>query len=580
MAKNNRTYSRAEENYIARQEIEEGIDRSRLQNLEKENISLKTKIQSEHDQAFQKGFESGHQKGMEIGYQNGLKAKLKKYKHKIFPIPKNLSPPNIETKIIVFDTSVLMQYPDIINNICQKLEGSFIFIIPNVVSDELDENKSWSHEAREVSRFLNKVIYAHGAQTSDIYNYQNNRIILADIDRKEAIKRLPGGHRLSNDKIIVLIAAVWRENFPEHKVWLLSLDNNLLNYAGATTQGINILFPKGSIPKVEMPKPYEEVELDNETLNCLNNPETGNKIPTEIISEKYALHPNTLIKEKNSAKFFTVSSDGNFLLESYKISKNRDSYFQIHMGIKPRNTEQKMALNSLLDPKIPLVFLIGTAGTGKTLLALLAALLQLEISKENYTKNGKKKKKPYNNNDDYYYINRKTYERITISRPHVPMTKKGAGGGDIGWLPGDEKHKMAPWLRPVMDNLKNILPLKFTRGKEHLEFLDIESIKKQINIEALTYIRGRSYGNEYMIIDEAQNLEPRIIKTILTRPGEDTKIILTGDPYQIDNQYLSQTNNGLVVAAEISKHLSQTATHVLEEVERSELAKVIGSLPF
>jgi len=210
------------------------------------------------------------------------------------------------------------------------------------------------------------------------------------------------------------------------------------------------------------------------------------------------------------------------------------SYISEVFGIRPKNYEQIFAFDALLDPSIPLVSLVGIAGTGKTLLSVAAGLKMI--------------------------LESKFYKKMLVSKPVIPM------GKDIGYLPGSIEDKMKPWLQPVYDNLEFLCSLK---GKKVDEYL---SKKYIIEVEVLSYIRGRSIPNQYIIIDEAQNLTPHEIKTIITRAGEGTKIVLTGDPFQIDNPYLDNSSNGLVYVASKFRG-SPLAAHVsMFKGERSELA--------
>ncbi|ODN30672.1 PhoH family protein [Fervidobacterium thailandense] len=209
-------------------------------------------------------------------------------------------------------------------------------------------------------------------------------------------------------------------------------------------------------------------------------------------------------------------------------------------GIQPRNKEQLFALDALMDDSISLVSLIGIAGTGKTFLALAAALQKTLLEG--------------------------VYDRIIVARPLVPM-----GGKDIGYLPGALEEKISPWMSGVMDNLEYLCRLNSVSFKELMK-------KDIIELEALTYIRGRTIPKQFIIIDEAQNLTPLEVKTILTRAGDGTKVVLTGDPYQIDTPYLDENSNGLVYAA--SKFRGQKiACHIiLQKGERSELATLAAQL--
>ncbi len=220
-------------------------------------------------------------------------------------------------------------------------------------------------------------------------------------------------------------------------------------------------------------------------------------------------------------------------------------------GIQSRNIEQRMALELLMDPDVSIVTLVGQAGTGKTLLALAAGL---------------------------HLVQREhLYDRILVSRPIVPL------GKDIGYLPGNKEEKLSHWMEPIFDNLDYLLrrtqpdqppagakkqPRLLTPQERIAQLLDNDTLE----LEALTYIRGRSISKQYIIIDEAQNLTPHEVKTVISRAGEGTKVILTGDPYQIDNPYLDASSNGLTYAAERLKELPLHGHVTLHQSERSLLA--------
>lgn len=204
-------------------------------------------------------------------------------------------------------------------------------------------------------------------------------------------------------------------------------------------------------------------------------------------------------------------------------------------GIKPRNKEQQFLLDALMDPNIEVITAIGKAGSGKTICAIAAGLEQtIDESTQRYT-------------------------RVIVSRPVQPL------GKDIGFLPGTMEEKMSPWLMPIQDNLQ------FLMGNDKLT-LDIYMQKGTIEIEALTYIRGRSISNAFIIIDEAQNLTTHELKTIITRVGEGTKIVLTGDVEQIDNVYIDATTNGLTHAVEKFKKFELASHITLLKGERSKVA--------
>ncbi len=211
-------------------------------------------------------------------------------------------------------------------------------------------------------------------------------------------------------------------------------------------------------------------------------------------------------------------------------------------GIQPKNMEQSFALDSLLNDDIALVSLAGKAGTGKTLLAIASGL--------------------------YKTLDENHFKKLLVSRPVFPM------GKDIGYLPGSVEEKLNPWMQPIFDNID------FLMGSENKSSNRAQELINQgmISIEPLTYIRGRSIPNQFLIVDEAQNLTPHEIKTIITRAGQGTKIVLTGDVYQIDNPYLDAANSGLAYISEkFKKHA--IASHVnLQKGERSELAELASNI--
>jgi PhoH-like ATPase len=213
------------------------------------------------------------------------------------------------------------------------------------------------------------------------------------------------------------------------------------------------------------------------------------------------------------------------------------------VGIRPRNKEQSHALDLLLDENIRLVTLVGKAGTGKTLLALAAGLKRT--------------------------VEDGMYTRMLVSRPVMPL------GRDIGFLPGDVDEKLNPWMQPIFDNLEFLFSSGTRKGpRAYAELLE----SGQLQVEPLTYIRGRSLPQQYIIVDEAQNLTPHEVKTIITRSGDGTKIVLTGDPGQIDNPYVDSASNGLAVAADRFRGEKVAAHIVLTRGERSELAELAANL--
>tara|TARA_R100001198_G_C5216545_1_gene200079 strand:- start:94 stop:1335 length:1242 start_codon:yes stop_codon:yes gene_type:complete len=254
------------------------------------------------------------------------------------------------------------------------------------------------------------------------------------------------------------------------------------------------------------------------------------------------------IKENDSVMLKSEINEKKTALSRYKngkFVKIRDYNKKGVWGVRARNKEQAFAFDLLMDQNIPLVSLVGKAGSGKTLMAIAAAIAQTI--------------------QDPFDPQENLYKKIVLSRPVQPM------GKDIGYLPGTMEEKMHPWLMPLQDNLQFLLGNDQATLEEYMD-------KGIIEIEALAYIRGRSISNAFIIIDEAQNLTLHEIKTILTRVGENTKIVLTGDVEQIDNVYVNQTSNGLVHAVEKFKEYELAGHITLQKGERSALATLSSKI--
>ncbi len=211
-------------------------------------------------------------------------------------------------------------------------------------------------------------------------------------------------------------------------------------------------------------------------------------------------------------------------------------------GIHPRNVEQSFALDCLLNDDVKFVSLVGKAGTGKTLMAIAAGL--------------------------YKTLDEGRFQRLLVSRPIFPM------GRDIGYLPGDVEQKLNPWMQPIFDNVEYLMGADKKAAGRAQELIN----QGMLNIEPLTYIRGRSIPNQYLIVDESQNLTPHEIKTIITRAGQGTKVVLTGDCYQIDNPYVDSSNSGLTYSVERFKGHKISAHVTLQKGERSELAELAANI--
>ena len=338
----------------------------------------------------------------------------------------------------------------------------------------------------------------------------------------------------------ILATAMWvRDNNPDSFVALVTKDVNLRLKAKAAGMAVQDYLTD----KVE----EEKLENSQREVQIMN-------LPSDVLQE-LAYGPETSVQwdkvTKNRPlanslfKFNWENGTGDTICARYDADRDRIVLVKSHeaYGIRPRNDEQKMALDALMNRKVELVSLTGGAGTGKTLLALAAALEQEQ-----------------------------EYDQIIISRPTVIL-----GNQDIGFLPGDQKAKMSPFLQPLMDNL-NVIKEQFKPTSREAQRIDGMLTQEKLIIEPLAYIRGRSLGKCFFIVDEAQNLTPHEMKTIITRAGEGSKMVFTGDIFQIDQPYLDQWSNGLT-------HLGEKLTgqklfeHVfLRKGERSALSEMAAKL--
>ena len=442
-------------------------------------------------------------------------------------------------KIFVLDTNIILHDYKAI----RKFQDNDI-VIPIAVIEELDKfkkgNDALSFNARGFMRTIDRLTEGKmfGKNGVPVGKGLGNIKIEPNHPFPDNMKDL--FHDDIQDHRI-LSTAIWvRDNNPDRFTALVTKDINLrmkAKAAGMVAQ--DYLTDRVEENRVEDSQKAVQVidNLSPELLQELRYRQ-NNSIDWKAVGKKEPM-ANQLYKFKWPGDCGEVVC-GRYDTDADRIVlvKSREAY-----GIKPRNDEQKFALDACLNRKIQLVSLTGGAGTGKTLLALAAALEQ-----------------------------EKDYDQIILSRPTVIL-----GNQDIGYLPGDQKNKMTPFLQPLMDNLNVIKSLYRPSSKEYQKLEGLVNNEKLL-ITPLAYIRGRSLGNAYFIIDEAQNLTPHEIKTIITRAGEGTKMVFTGDIFQIDQPYLDQWSNGLTHLGE--KMAGQRLfEHVfLRKGERSELSEIASKL--
>ena len=435
-------------------------------------------------------------------------------------------------KIFVLDTSVILHD----HNVLDCFEENDI-AIPITVLEELDKfkrgNDTKNYEAREFIRILDRLSNAYTLQDWIPINGEDKgkfKIILEnDTNEADAVKIF--GNK--NDHHILNAALSLKITAKDSKVILVSKDINLRLKAKA----LNITA-----------EDFETGKIDRDST-LYTGKQLVENIESEYINKLYKqgnISDTNVIKDKLTANGFYIMKNGKSSVLSYynplddcleRVEK------QYVYGIKPRNAEQTFALHALLNPDIKLVTLQGVAGTGKTLLALASALEQHNL-----------------------------YHQIVLARPIVPLSNK-----DIGYLPGNADEKINPYMQPLFDNLKFI---KNQFGQNEKKYRKIEEMEDdgKLNISALAFIRGRSLSNVIFIVDEAQNLTPHEVKTIITRAGENTKIIFTGDVFQIDTPYLDEQSNGLSYLIDRLKGNELFAHITLEKGERSELANLANEL--
>ena len=436
-------------------------------------------------------------------------------------------------KIFVLDTSVLLFDHDAITSFEENDVA-----IPITVLEELDQfkigNDTKNFEAREVIRFLDKLSGNNGLNTWIKLGAKKGKIkvIMDSLSLKKINAEDIYGSQKNDHKIIN--AAISLQNEEENaNVILVTKDINLRLKAKA----IGLISEDFETGKVKNIKKFSVglPIIDNIDAQIIQN-----------IYQKNSVKENGILgTEKIANGYYVLNNCTNSVLARYNgITKHIEKVDKKYVfGIKPRNAEQTFGLNALLNEEIKLVALEGVAGTGKTLLALAAALEQ-----------------------------KNKYDQIILARPIVPLSNR-----EIGFLPGDANDKISPYMQPLWDNLAFIKSQFKTNEKKRQVLQDLED-SGMLTITALAFIRGRSLSNAFFIIDEAQNLTPHEVKTIITRAGEGTKVVFTGDINQIDTPYMDEHSNGLTYLIDRIKGNPLFSHIKLEKGERSELANLANDL--
>jgi PhoH-like ATPase len=438
-------------------------------------------------------------------------------------------------KNFVLDTNVLLHDPRSIfafddNNV----------VVPIYVIEEIDNFKrdlsSLGRNARQVARYLDD-FRAQGRLREGVPLGAGKGTLRVLFTERQLAPELRNGHSTTDDRILAVALDV-RDREGDLPAVFVTKDTNLRIRADAMGLRTEDYDAEG-VALDELWSGVADVELDAEAVNRFYG---EGLVPIAPGGDPPPPNEFVVLRDRGNAQHSALG----------KYHAGRQAYVPLVKlpkegiwGIRPRNKEQSFALDLLLNDEVRLVTIVGKAGTGKTLLAIAAGL--------------------------HKTLEENAYQKLLVSRPIFPL------GRDIGYLPGDVEQKLNPWMQPIFDNVEYLMNLsradkKLGRGYHELVDLGV------LEIEPLTYIRGRSIPNQFLIVDEAQNLTPHEVKTIVTRVGDGTKIVLTGDPYQIDNPYVDQTNNGLIHVVHRFQSEKLAGHITLSKGERSPLAELAANL--
>lgn len=446
------------------------------------------------------------------------------------------------SQILVFDTNVLLHDP----------QAMFAFpkdevVIPAIVLEEIDSKKRLADElgrnARTVSRLLDKIKEDGKGKLHSGIELPNGGMIRVELNHRNLAKVQELFGEVTVDHRIIAVALNYQVEqqqigAEDQRKQVVLVSKDVLMRIKADVLGLQAIDYRTD-PNLQSDERYNGYFTIYVHPSIIDEFYTYRYLLIHSLGLTHTLNPHEFVILKDEmgttkSALLKVNAAGTKLEPLYL---SNDPVW----GITARNAQQRMALELLMNDDIPLVTLTGKAGTGKTLLALAAGLLKVEDEQK--------------------------YKKLLIARPVVPM------GKDIGYLPGEKEEKLRPWMQPIYDNLEFLFDTKKAG--------DIDKILMglgSIHVEALTYIRGRSIPGQFIIIDEAQNLTSHEIKTIVSRVGEGSKIVLVGDPAQIDHPYLDSLSNGLTYLVERFKHEGLSGHIALEKGERSKLAQLAADL--
>ncbi|WP_394821863.1 PhoH family protein [Pendulispora albinea] len=430
----------------------------------------------------------------------------------------------LDTNILLHDPRAVFRFED--NNV----------IIPIYVIEEVDQFKREGSErgrnARQIARVLDELREKGGSLSTGV-PLDSGGSLRVQVPSKRP--ELPSAiDKAAMDQAILQTAFDVREQDGGRPTIFVTMDTNLRIRADALGM-VSETYENVRVDADQLDSGIKELEVDSGEID--NFFHDGRYTPPN--PDDLSANTCILLRDRANPSHTALGRYDAAKREVCALRTPREGV----MGVRPRNKEQSFAIDLLLDESIRLVTLVGKAGTGKTLLALAAGLKRT--------------------------VEDGIYTRMLVSRPVMPL------GRDIGFLPGDVDEKLNPWMQPIFDNLEFLFSSGARKGpRVYAELLE----SGQIQVEPLTYIRGRSLPQQFMIVDEAQNLTPHEVKTIVTRSGDGTKIVLTGDPGQIDNPYVDSASNGLTIAAAKFRGERLAGHIVLAKGERSDLAELAANL--
>jgi PhoH-like ATPase len=427
----------------------------------------------------------------------------------------------LDTNVILFDAFAITKFHD-----------SDVHI-PISVIEEVDRFKRDPGEngrnARQFSRFVD-LLREKGSLAGGVQLENSSSYIYINTDYQ--LSGLPSEFDQGKaDNRILATAMALQKQHPRNKVELITKDINLRIKADVLGVNSKDYEPDGNTQD-DLYEGYQEIELTPKQIDEFY------KAKKVVVDHKLLANQYVIMKDTANPNHSAIGRYSIIEKAIVPLVANTTGIWGIHA----RNAEQSFALDCLLNDEILFVSLVGKAGTGKTLLAIAAGL--------------------------HKTLDEAVFQRVLVSRPIFPM------GRDIGYLPGDIEQKLNPWMQPIFDNVEFLMGADKKAAGRAQELIN----QGMLNIEPLTYIRGRSIPKQYLIVDEAQNLTPHEIKTIITRAGSGTKVVLTGDIYQIDNPYVDSANSGLTYAVEKFKGHGIAAHVTLMKGERSELAELASNI--